>query len=48
MVIEAGARLDARDLAGYTALALATGHHPELELAEALLQAGADPNLQDR
>ncbi|GLC68764.1 hypothetical protein PLESTF_000734200 [Pleodorina starrii] len=47
-LIEAGARVDARDAAGWTALAHATAHHPTLDLAEILLEAGADVNAQDR
>ncbi|GIL63668.1 hypothetical protein Vafri_17695 [Volvox africanus] len=47
-LIEAGARVDARDAIGYTALHHATAHNPVLDLAEILLEAGADVNVQDR
>ena len=44
----AGCRVDARDIAGYTALAHSTGHHPRLDLAAILLEYGADPGQRDR
>ncbi|GIL77259.1 hypothetical protein Vretifemale_6746, partial [Volvox reticuliferus] len=47
-LIEAGARVNARDAIGYTALHHATAHNPVLDLAEILLEAGADVNVQDR
>lgn len=40
-VCEAGARVDARDVAGYTALAHATAHHPQLKLAKVRGWGGA-------
>lgn len=45
---EGWCRVDARDAAGYTALAHAAGHHPKLELAEICLEYGADPSVRDR
>ncbi|KAL4425269.1 hypothetical protein ABPG75_009285 [Micractinium tetrahymenae] len=47
-VCEAGCRVDARDIAGYTALAHCTGQRPQLELAQILLEFGADPSAKDR
>lgn len=47
-VCEAGARVDAVDVAGYTALAHAAGHHPQLDLARVLLEFGADPSRPTR
>ncbi|KAG2491412.1 hypothetical protein HYH03_010201 [Edaphochlamys debaryana] len=47
-LIEAGARVDARDAAGFTALHHATAHHAVLDLAQILIDAGADVNAQDR
>jgi MYND finger/Ankyrin repeats (3 copies) len=48
-VLEKGwCRVDAKDIAGYTALGHATGRCPALELAKILLEHGADPNSRDR
>ena len=48
-VLEEGwCRVDARDLAGYTALSHAAGHHPVLELAQILVEHGADASTKDR
>ncbi|CAD7695454.1 unnamed protein product [Ostreobium quekettii] len=48
LLIDAGARIDAKDAAGYTALMYACGHNPAVALAEILLEAGADPNVKSR
>ncbi|GLI59464.1 hypothetical protein VaNZ11_001347 [Volvox africanus] len=47
-LIEAGARVNARDAMGYTALHHATSCSLALDLAEILIEAGADVNVQDR
>lgn len=41
-------RVDALDIAGWTALEHAAGHHPKLELAKVLHRHGADPSHKDR
>jgi tetratricopeptide (TPR) repeat protein len=49
LVLENGwCRVDALDIAGYSALSHATGHHPTLELAKILLEYGADPSSRNR
>ncbi|PNW84608.1 hypothetical protein CHLRE_03g151100v5 [Chlamydomonas reinhardtii] len=48
LLLDAGCRVDGKDAAGWTALHHATAHHTVLDLAQMLLDAGADPNLQDR
>ncbi|KAG2440135.1 hypothetical protein HXX76_004248 [Chlamydomonas incerta] len=48
LLLDAGCRVNGKDAAGWTALAHATAHHTVLDLARVLLDAGADPNLQDR
>lgn len=45
-LLEQGARPDARDIAGQTALFHSLMHHERLDIAEALLRAGADINIQ--
>ena len=47
-LLEQGARVDARDIGGYTALGHAAGHGPVLPLAEVLLMKGSNANLQNR
>lgn len=47
-LIDQGARVDARDIGGYTALGHAAAHTPVLPLAELLLQKGSDVNSQNR
>ena len=47
--LDKGARIDARDMLGQTALQYAAGHtNPVLLLAEVLLQRGANVNMQCR
>ncbi|KAG2454889.1 hypothetical protein HYH02_000720 [Chlamydomonas schloesseri] len=48
LLLDCGCRVDGKDAAGWTALHHATAHHTVLDLAQMLLDAGADPNLQDR
>jgi ankyrin repeat protein len=49
LVLEEGwCRVDAKDIAGYTALSHAAGHHPQLSLAKILIEYGADPNKRNR
>ena len=43
-LFDQGARLDARDFAGYTAIMHASGHLPQPELLQHLLSKGSDPN----
>ena len=45
-LFDQGARLDARDKVGYTALFHLLSINPQPELLEHLLQKGADPNVQ--
>ncbi|KAL3140515.1 hypothetical protein ABBQ32_005097 [Trebouxia sp. C0010 RCD-2024] len=47
-LIQEGARVDARDIGGYTALGHAAAHTPVLPLAEVLLRNGANVNYQNR
>lgn len=47
-LIDEGARVDARDIGGYTALGHAAAHTPVLSLAEVLLRKGANVNYQNR
>ena len=47
-LIDEGARVDARDIGGYTALGHAAAHTPVLPLAEVLLRKGANVNYQNR
>ena len=47
-VLEQGARVDARDIGGYTALGHAAAHHPVLKLAQVLIDKGADVNSRNR
>ena len=47
-LIDEGARVDARDIGGYTALGHAAAHTPVLSLAEVLLRKGANVNDQNR
>jgi hypothetical protein len=47
-VCRSGARVDARDIAGWTAFHHAVAHHTQLDLARILLRHGADPTAQDR
>ncbi|KAG2491432.1 hypothetical protein HYH03_010218 [Edaphochlamys debaryana] len=47
-LLEAGARPDCRDAIGYTALHHCIMHAPALDLAQMLIDAGADVNAQDR
>ena len=47
-LLDEGARVDARDIGGYTALAHAAAHNPVLPLAEVLLRNGANVNYQNR
>lgn len=47
-LVNEGARVDARDIGGYTALAHAAAHTPVLPLAEVLLGNGANVNYQNR
>lgn len=47
-LLDEGARVDARDIGGYTALGHAAAHTPVLSLAEVLLRKGADVNYQNR
>ena len=46
--LDQGARVDARDIGGFTALGYAAAHTPVLQLAEVLLRKGANPNYQNR
>ncbi|KAL4533283.1 hypothetical protein Ndes2526A_g08722 [Nannochloris sp. 'desiccata'] len=49
LVLEKGwCRVDALDIAGYTALSHAAGHHPQIELAKILIEHGADPSSKNR
>jgi len=49
LILEKGwCRVDAKDVAGYTALSHAAGHHPQLSLAKILIKHGADPNSKNR
>ena len=47
-LIDEGARVDARDIGGYTALGHAAAHTPVLQLAEVLLRKGANVNYVNR
>lgn len=47
-LLDQGARVDARDIGGYTALGHAAAHHPVLSLAELLVRKGADVNSVNR
>ncbi|KAL0052246.1 hypothetical protein WJX82_010627 [Trebouxia sp. C0006] len=47
-LLDQGARVDARDVGGYTALGHAAAHTPVLPLAEVLLQRGSNVNYQNR
>lgn len=47
-VLDQGARVDARDIGGYTALGHAAAHHPVLKLAQVLIDKGADVNYRNR
>ena len=47
-LLDEGARVDARDIGGYTALGHAAAHTPVLPLADVLLQKGANVNYQNR
>ena len=47
-LLDKGARVDAKDIGGYTALGHAAAHTPVLPLAEILLQKGADVNQRNR
>jgi hypothetical protein len=47
-LLDQGARVDARDIGGYTALGHAAAHTPVLPLAEVLLQRGSNVNYQNR
>ncbi len=49
LVLENGwFRVDSKDIAGYTALEHAAGHHPQLSLAKILIDHGADPSSKNR
>lgn len=47
-VLEQGARVDARDIGGYTALGHAAAHAPVLQLAKVLIDHGSDVNSRNR
>ena len=47
-LLDQGARVDGRDIGGYTALGHAAAHHPVLSMAEVLVRKGADVNSANR